>query len=279
MGESVGVSDSLLSSEGLMAQDAKWPIAKNNKNTMKLITYNMHKGFGVGNRRLVLHDMREALRAANADIVCLQELQGEHHHHRNNHRHWPEEEQLEFLADSLWPHTAYGKNAVYQHGHHGNAILSRQPFSDWENINVSHRANASRSLLHGVIESTDGQRLHIICVHLGLFERERRRQIRQLSDRIESHVPHHEALLIAGDFNDWRQRCDRYLRQHSEVEEVFEAHLGKVAPSFPAWYPLLKVDRVYARGVSVKAVKRLTGQPWRGLSDHIPLSVEFDWPN
>ncbi|MGM0563512.1 MAG: endonuclease/exonuclease/phosphatase family protein [Pseudomonadota bacterium] len=244
---------------------------------MKLITYNMHKGFGVGNRRLVLHEMRAALREANADIVCLQELQGEHHHHRNRHDLWPDEEQLEFLADSLWPHTAYGKNAVYQHGHHGNAILSRYPFLSWENINVSDRHNASRSLLHGVVEPVPGEPLHIICVHLGLLESERQRQIRLLSDRIESHVPHDEALIIAGDFNDWSHRCDRYLQQNSEVSEAFEQYHGRLPASFPAWLPILKVDRVYTRGLTVHYAEKLTGQPWRQLSDHIPLGVHLSF--
>jgi len=36
--------------------------------------------------------------------------------------------QHEFLAHESWLHHAYGKNSVYDSGHHGNAILSRYPF-------------------------------------------------------------------------------------------------------------------------------------------------------
>ncbi len=41
----------------------------------------------------------------------------------------PEEldSQFAFLADEIWPHFAYGKNAIYSAGHHGNAILSKHP--------------------------------------------------------------------------------------------------------------------------------------------------------
>ena len=44
--------------------------------------------------------------------------------------------QFEFLADSIWSHYAYGKNAIYQHGHHGNAILSELPFAISNNVDV-----------------------------------------------------------------------------------------------------------------------------------------------
>lgn len=242
---------------------------------IRVLTYNIHKGFSVGNWRFVLHEMREALREANADIVVMQEVQGEHERHSNRIDLWPEESQLEFLADRLWPHTAYGKNAVYQHGHHGNAILSRFPMIEWENINVSARVDASRSLLHGVIEPVAGTRVHIICVHLGLFERERSEQMRILTDRIESHVPHNEALVIAGDFNDWRGHCDRYLQRTAEVMEVFEYLTGQHAASFPSRFPLLRVDRIYCRGLNIELGRRLDGYHWRRLSDHVPLYAQL----
>jgi hypothetical protein len=45
--------------------------------------------------------------------------------------------QLEFLADEVWSYRAYGKNAVYDHGHHGNAILSKMPFTYHSNHDIS----------------------------------------------------------------------------------------------------------------------------------------------
>ena len=91
---------------------------------IKILTYNIHKGFNASNRRFVLHEMKDALREINADIVFLQEIQGEHRHKQNRISDWPDTSQFEFLADQVWQHHAYGKNAIYKSGHHGNAILS-----------------------------------------------------------------------------------------------------------------------------------------------------------
>ena len=76
---------------------------------LKVLTYNIHKGFSVGNRRFVLHEIKEALRHIDADIVFLQEIQGEHRHRMNHVENWPNSSQFEFLADQVWHHHAYGK--------------------------------------------------------------------------------------------------------------------------------------------------------------------------
>jgi len=57
--------------------------------------------------------------------------------------------------------------------------------------------------LHGVIKAAwhVTQKIHVVCVHLGLFERERERQIVNLeSSVLIILLPRHEALIIAGDF-------------------------------------------------------------------------------
>src|SRR3546814_8338910 len=48
---------------------------------LKILTVNTHKGFTVFNRRFILHELREAIRATHADIVFLQEVLGAHHRH------------------------------------------------------------------------------------------------------------------------------------------------------------------------------------------------------
>ena len=246
------------------------------KTHIKILTYNIHKGFSTGNRRFILHEIKESLRHVNADIVFLQEIYGKHTISEQSIDNWPDETQLEFLADEVWHHHAYGKNAIYKAGHHGNAILSKYPFVEWENIDVSLMRSASRSLLHGTIEIPDTQqRLHIICVHLGLFGIERQKQLSTLIERIDSHVPHDEALIIAGDFNDWRGKAERHLNADLGVHEVFKTTSGRYAKTFPAWLPMLTMDRIYSRGLDVTQCQHLHGQPWRKLSDHTPLLAEF----
>jgi endonuclease/exonuclease/phosphatase family metal-dependent hydrolase len=244
--------------------------------SIKVLTYNIHKGFSTGNRRFILHDIKESLRMVDADVLFLQEIHGERTISNNRFDDWPNNRQFEFLADQVWPHHAYGKNAIYKSGHHGNAILSKYPFVKWENIDVSFMQSASRSLLHGSIQLPGiEQKIHIICVHLGLFGPERASQLSTLAKRINSHVPSDEPLVIAGDFNDWRGLAERYLHQDLGVTEVFKSTRGAYARTFPAVLPVLSMDRIYFRGFDVIHCQRLHDQPWDRLSDHTPLLAEF----
>ena len=246
------------------------------RDTLKILTYNIHKGFNSTNRNFILHGIKESIREVDADVLLLQEIHGERNISKKRFDDWPSNNQFEYLADEIWHHHAYGKNAIYKSGHHGNAILSKFPIVEWENIDVSLMQSHSRSLLHGTIEiMTNREHVHIICVHLGLFGLERQRQFARLVDRIESHVPHDAPLIIAGDFNDWLGRAERYFTQGLEVSEVFKSSTGKYARSFPAWRPTFKMDRIYSRGLNLVSCQPMHGDPWRKLSDHIPLMAEF----
>ena len=87
--------------------------------TLTVATYNIHKGFSHFNQRVVMHELRERLHDLDADIMFLQEVQGEHSRHAERFANYPDGAQHEFIADRRWPHSAYGKNAVYEAGHHG----------------------------------------------------------------------------------------------------------------------------------------------------------------
>jgi endonuclease/exonuclease/phosphatase family metal-dependent hydrolase len=242
---------------------------------LHIATYNIHKGFSNFNRRMVLHELRERLRTLNADLIFLQEVQGSNETHGFRHTLWSAP-QHEFLADEVWKDFAYGKNAVYEEGHHGNAILSRYPISRWENEDISAHPAERRGLLHAELEIPGWkERLHAVCVHLGLFERWRAQQIEQLCERIERMVPHNEPLVIAGDFNDWQMRVSRVLRERLNLREVFESTRGRPARSYPAGLPILRLDRIYVRGFRVTSARPLRGEHWARLSDHAPLAASL----
>ncbi len=246
---------------------------------IRVLTYNIHKGYCAGNRRFVLEQMRARIAETRADVVFLQEIHGRHSARRGHaDRHsYPDQPHFEYLADSSWPHYAYGRNAIYRKGDHGNAILSKFPFISWENINVAVFPRSSRSILHGVIEMPRSRiRVHTLCVHLGLLEEERRGQLEVLAARIDSHVPRGEPLIIAGDFNDWRRRVRRHLHTEFELNELFLELEGRYARTFPIWRPLLPMDRIYYRGVEPVACQRLSGGVWRELSDHAALMGVFN---
>ncbi len=248
------------------------------RRSLSLITYNIHKGFGLGKVRFLLPKMREALSTLNPDFVFLQEVQGEHRRREKRINAWPDLPQFEYIAEEIWPHFLYAKNAIYQSGHHGNAILSKYVFERFENINLSSIHRASRSILHSQIKiGPDPQvTVHLLCVHLGLFKAERITQCQAIMQRISEAVPVHEPLLMAGDFNDWRHHLSGLLANELGIKEAFYSLKGRHARSFPAIKPALCVDRIYYRGMEVIDVQCLQGKPWRMLSDHIPLLARFE---
>ena len=243
---------------------------------LSIASYNIHKGMSFFNRRMVLQDVRERLQGINADIVFLQEVQGLHERRAGRHGTWPAGPQHEYLAAGNWQDMAYGRNAVYEYGHHGNAILSRYPILKWENVDISAHAFESRGMLHCELEVPGlNQSLHAICLHLALNESGRRKQMLQLAERIRAVVPDDAPLIIAGDFNDWRRRTCGFLAQQLGLREVFDLAHGQPARSFPAVLPMLSLDRIYVRGFSVDSADVLHGQHWRRLSDHAALIAQL----
>jgi endonuclease/exonuclease/phosphatase family metal-dependent hydrolase len=244
-----------------------------NAATFKVLTLNLHKGFTFWNRRFVLPELREAVRALGADVVLLQEVLGGHARHARRYKDWPAVPQYEFLADTIWRDFAYGRNAVYPAGHHGNAVLSKFPIVAYRNHDASVGTRERRGLLHCRLDLPGHGEVHAICAHLSLFERERRAQLDLLCRLVEREVPAQAPLIVGGDFNDWRRRAGAVLARCG-LREAFVERDGRAARSFPARWPLLALDRLYFRNARVQRPAVHSVRPWSHLSDHVPLSVE-----
>lgn len=244
--------------------------------TLSIATWNIHKGFSQFNRRMMVHELRDRLRQLSADVVFLQEVQGLHIAHGDRHPMWPAAPQHEFLAEDVWENRSYGRNVIYDHGHHGNAILSRFPILNEYNQDVTHLRFEKRGLLHCAVALPGmAQPLHCVCVHLSLFAHSRRRQMAALASRIEEMVPAGAPLLIAGDFNDWRNHADDLLADRLGLVEVFAGAGLRPSRSYPAALPMFRLDRIYQRGLQVVAAELHAGSPWSTISDHAALSAEF----
>jgi endonuclease/exonuclease/phosphatase family metal-dependent hydrolase len=243
---------------------------------LKILTVNAHKGFTFFNRKFILHELRDAVRAVGPDLVFLQEVLGAHDGHAARHDKWPATSQYEFLADEIWNDFAYGRNAVYPKGHHGNAVLSKFPIVEYENLDISIGDHEKRGLLHCVIRPPHGANVHAICVHLGLQERHRTQQLDLLCHRIQNGIPRQEAVVVAGDFNDWRLRAHEKLSTCAGLREVFVTTQGVAARTFPARWPLLRLDRIYVRNARRFRPLALATRPWSALSDHAPLAAEVE---
>jgi len=72
-------------------------------NTLRIATFNIHKGLTHFNARFSLHEQRELLRTLRPDIVFLQEVRDEHAPHSKRFSDWPAQGQASFLADAIWP--------------------------------------------------------------------------------------------------------------------------------------------------------------------------------
>ena len=237
----------------------------------KVLTLNIHKGYSMSNRHFTLERIKHCLKQSNSNIVFLQEVSGDNEKRKDAIPNWSDNNQFEFLADSIWDHFAYGKNAIYQHGHHGNAILSEIPFSKLNNIDVSTMRVSQRGILHGTLENG----IHLLCVHLGLFESERLSQVRQLISYVNENIQASEPLIIAGDLNDWRRKAHKQLCAELEVTEVYQAQHGRVADTFPAMFPMLPMDRIYVRGFKICSADVMTHADWRSISDHCALTADL----
>lgn len=236
----------------------------------RICSYNIHKGFSTSNRRFLLEDIRHAIRTVDSDFVMLQEVMGLDSHsdpRRCNN-------QFEFLADSVWDHAAYGKNAIYESGHHGNAILSKFPFVEWHNTDISRFFFSQRGILLG--KTNNG--IYLACTHFGLLKVERRPQLKALTALINRYVPADAPLIIGGDFNDWRLELNREIKRALQVKEAHTEVYGKPARTFPGKLPLLPMDRLYFRNLQLVDAEVLSGNPWQRLSDHCALTAIFKLP-
>ena len=266
---------------------------------IRVATYNIHKGVSSFRSTPRVLALKKAIGAFDADVVFLQEVQGRHDRYqarygekvRSPHHHWPEKAQHEFFAGENL-HAAYGMNAVYDHGHHGNALLSGFPIANTLNHDVSDHAYEQRGILHCILETPSGN-VHCYVVHLGLFEVSRRRQTEALVQCVEDSARPDEPVIIAGDFNDWRNTLSDCLRLKLGVVEVFDelerparlgARIGDMvrtvagrekrlvpARTFPAALPWFRLDRIYVRGFRVEHAEVLHGPQWARLSDHAPI--------
>jgi endonuclease/exonuclease/phosphatase family metal-dependent hydrolase len=265
---------------------------------IRVATYNIHKGVMGLRQRSRIHDLRLALHAIDADICFLQEVQerNERLARRPGHHNGT---QLDVLCTGSYLHRAYGMNAVYPHGHHGNAIVSRLAIGQFLNHDISDHALESRGMLHAIshIESSRGALdIHLINTHFGLIKRSRVRQAEFLIDFVRSEVPARAPLIIAGDFNDWQQGVDEVLHRELDVLEAaaefnrrqrprrnFERFLPwrneerpRVARTYPSVMPWLSLDRIYVRGFKVRDVRVPKGIEWAQRSDHMPLIADLE---
>ena len=81
----------------------------------------------------------------------------------------------------------------------GNALLTRHPIVDVHRLDLSIERREPRGALAATID-VNGTLLHVLAAHLGLRIPERRFQVRQILDYLDS--VRNSLSVVLGDFND-----------------------------------------------------------------------------
>jgi endonuclease/exonuclease/phosphatase family metal-dependent hydrolase len=227
---------------------------------IRVATYNVHGCVGSDGR----HDpdrVASVISELDADIVALQEFT------------YPAEVALDTRTPVVLTtldsyECALGPTRASKTTCFGNALLLRHPIVEVHRIDLSMERREPRGALAATID-VGGTGLHVLAAHLGLTVVERRFQVRQILDYLES--VKNERLVVLGDFNDFFPG--------RSVVHVLDDLLGR-APrvrSFPVGRPLLSLDRIWVRPLA--ALRRIfvhATAAARAASDHLPVVGEIE---
>lgn len=224
--------------------------------SLRVATYNVHSCVG-GDRQYDPRRILRILQEINADVLALQEVGG---------YLMEGEGQLKFFERELGMRAVSGPNLVRQEVQFGNAVLVKGRIRDAHLINLSVLAFEPRGAIDCVLETRIGD-LRVIATHLGLFRRERRRQIEWIADMLsEKHIP---LTVILGDFNI-------FGRERAVLKRVGSPFPPPKLPSFPARRPLMSLDRLWTIPNERLIGSKVHRTPLSRLaSDHLPVVGEI----
>jgi endonuclease/exonuclease/phosphatase family metal-dependent hydrolase len=228
--------------------------------SLRVATYNVHSCIGTDGR----HDperVASVITELDADIVALQEFT------------YPAGVALETRSPvtltTLDSYTcALGPTRQTVTQCFGNALFTRHPIVEIHRIDLSMERREPRGAIAATVD-VRGNLIHVLAAHLGLRVRERRFQVRQILDYLDS--VRNTLFIVLGDFNDW-------LPGRSVVH-VLDDRLGRQPrpASFPVTWPVVALDRIWVHPTC--ALRRIfthsTGSA-RLASDHFPVVAEID---
>ncbi len=157
-------------------------------------------------------------------------------------------------------------NGHLGHGWHGNLMLVR----DTKVLSVrqvSLPGLEPRGAVLAHLETAAGE-IRVIGMHLGLLRHSRLLQVEALIGhaRDGGGVP----TVLMGDMNEWRGEKRSALAALAPGFGPLDTGIA----SFPAYYPLLSLDRILARPRSVLGTIELHDTPLaRRASDHLPIKA------
>lgn len=237
---------------------------------MRVLTYNIHKGIGGVDRAYDLDRIIAILKHCRADVAMLQEV--DHGARRSRYHH-----QSQVLAEALdMPYVSVGINhRLRRRGAYGNVTLSHWPIVGEFNLDLTLPMKKRRGALYTRIDTPDLGPVDVFNFHLGLVHVERVRQVQRILESPCICEAPHQPAIIAGDSNDWRGRiCERIMSPQGFAEVGVDLN-GKRTATFPAFRPMLSLDRIYYRHLQPQSLLDLEHEFIGHASDHRPLVVDF----
>jgi endonuclease/exonuclease/phosphatase family metal-dependent hydrolase len=221
---------------------------------VRVMTWNVHGTLAL-NPGFDLQGVIALVRKWSPDIVALQEIDS-----RGGGVN-----PFNALSASLGGHSVDARSIVTADGDYGQMLLSRGPWSATPVIHdISYQEREPRRAVVADIATGLGP-LRVISTHLGLSIGERRQQ----ADKLLALAQAPGATLVVGDFNDWFWV--------NSVRGALAARFPHRTQqrTFPARWPLLRLDRVYGRDIRITA--SFTDADARTISDHLPVIVDLTW--
>lgn len=241
--------------------------------TIRVMTYNIHSGVNKdGNVRL--QPAVQVIRSLNPDIVALQEVDMGITHNRYRH-------QARVLSDRLKMRFFFYPLVQFETRHYGLAFLSRLPFTivKFDRLpTVLPRFKLQRRGAVWIRIDHLPRPVHLFNTHLGLFHRERRRQVAALvGSKWLKAVPRNEAVVFCGDLNagplSWT-----YRKLSASLSDVQKKRRDgrRPQPTFLSRRPILRIDHIFVSNhLTPLSVKVLASRAALMASDHLPLLAEL----
>lgn len=233
---------------------------------LAVATYNIHRCVGI-DRAYDPDRTAQVVRELNVDVVGLQEVDTRA---KRKHKH----DLFDFFAERIGGHLVRGPNIRGPKGEMGNALISRHPVSEVRLLDLSLPGREPRGAIDADI-SVDGWLVRVIVAHLGLRVREREIQVGRLCEALAETSD--RPVVVMGDFNEWHV--------HRATLHPLDEKLGHATPvpSFPARFPFLSLDRIWAgtgsgQGSAHVGGVRVHRSPLaRVASDHLPVRAVVRW--
>lgn len=228
-------------------------VKDNEKTEITIISYNIHSGTDK-NMAPTLFDTIDFLKKSKADIICLQEVN--------------ESAKIGFqvssLKEELDMNLHFGANVTENDINYGLATYSKYRIISQKHIYLSSEKE-QRGFLHTTVKIKN-KKLHIINIHLGLRNDERKKQVNELKKYIKNLKSlKKEYFIILGDFNEGNLSID---------DEIIIDIAKKLNKSNILTFSkgLDRIDYMFvSNNIEIKSYKVLI----KNMSDHYPIVAKI----